>query len=95
MKKIRLSKGTEHDIVDIVALFCRYKSDVTAIVDGKEYNAKSIMSASVLKDSREVDITIAGVDEDQVEEEIKKYFVSDKVRGKKPGYRGKGKSRSG
>ena len=81
MKKIRLSKGTEHDIVDIVALFCRYKSDVTAIVDGKEYNAKSIMSASVLKDARKIDITIDGDDEDQVEEEINRKFISNKNEG--------------
>lgn len=81
MKKIQLRKGTEHDIVDLVAMLCRYNSDVTAIVDGEKYNAKSIMSASVLKDARKIDITIDGDDEDQVEEEINRKFISNKNEG--------------
>ncbi|MCR4690526.1 MAG: HPr family phosphocarrier protein [Lachnospiraceae bacterium] len=81
MKKIQLRKGTEHDIVDLVAMLCRYKSDVTAIVDGEKYNAKSIMSAYVLKDARKIDITIDGDDENQVEEEINRKFISNKNEG--------------
>ena len=65
MKKIHVKKNGWNG--SFVSSLCRFESRVTAIVDGKEYNAKSIMSSSRLMEADEMDIVIEGEDENQVE----------------------------
>jgi len=57
-----------------VAFACRFKSDVTAELYGREYNAKSIMSTMILESADEILFTITGPDEDEAEQAIREYF---------------------
>ena len=60
-----------------VTLACQFKSDITAEVFGKEYNAKSIMSTMVLEGADELVFTIDGADEEEAEKAIRGYYNGD------------------
>lgn len=56
--------------------FCKLKS--WQIIDGKTYNVKSIMSAIVINNAKELDLVIDGSDEKQLAEAVTKLFVLEK-----------------
>lgn len=59
---------------NIIPSLCHFESRVTAIIDEKEYNAKSIMSSSKMMEANEMDIVIEGEDENQVEKALRSLF---------------------
>ena len=69
MIRIHIKRGKWNG--NIISSLCHFESRVTAIVDGKEYNAKSIMSSSRLMEADEMDIVIEGEDENQVENALR------------------------
>lgn len=75
MKKITV-KNTRNSRAEIrfVTLACQFKSEITAELFGKEYNAKSIMSTMILEGAEEVVFMIDGPDEAEAEKAIKRYF---------------------
>lgn len=46
-----------------IALACGFKSEVSAVIDGEEINAKSIMKAPVIENAVEISFIINGEDE--------------------------------
>ena len=62
----------------IIKTISKYESIVTAVVCGKEYNAKSIMSSVVINDAESLNLYIEGKDEQQVYDAVNKLFVLEK-----------------
>ncbi len=79
MKKITV-KNTRNSRAEsrFVTLACQFKSEITAEVFDKEYNAKSIMSTMILEGADEVVLTIDGPDEAEAEKTIRGYYRGEK-----------------
>ncbi len=73
MKSVSICNGGNIDI-DIISTVIGFKSKITAYVDGKAYNAKSIMNVSVLKSATSIRFDIEGEDENAAENVIKLIF---------------------
>lgn len=54
----------------------KFESAVTAIIDGKEYNVKSIMSSVAINTADNLELVISGPDEKQAAETINNLFCS-------------------
>ena len=54
----------------------KFESAVTAIIDGKEYNAKSIMSSVIINSADSLDLVINGLDENQAADALNNLFSS-------------------
>ena len=61
----------------IISVVCGYESEVTAVVNGQKFNAKSIMNTPVIDHAENADFTITGVDEEKAEMAIKKLYDLD------------------
>ncbi|MCR4866640.1 MAG: HPr family phosphocarrier protein [Lachnospiraceae bacterium] len=74
MKRIHIKKVSgDNSLITVVS---KFESAVTAIVDGKEYNAKSIMSSVAINDADNLELVISGPDEKQAAETINNLFCS-------------------
>lgn len=75
MKKITIKNTRNYKAESrFVTLACQFKSDITAELFGREYNAKSIMSTMILESTDEIIFTIEGPDEEEAVKAIKGYF---------------------
>jgi len=75
MRKITVKNTREYKSESrFVTLACQFKSEITADLFGREYNAKSIMSTMVLEGADEVEFTIDGPDEEAAEKAIRGYY---------------------
>lgn len=75
MKKIIIKNTRDHKTGNrLVTLACQFRSEITAELFGKEYNAKSIMSTMILEGADEVVFTITGPDEEEAEKAIRGYY---------------------
>lgn len=59
----------------IIKTISRFESLVTAIIKGKEYNAKSIMYSVIINNAEKLDLYIEGKDEQKVYDALNKMFV--------------------
>jgi len=74
MKRIHIKKVSgDNSLITVVS---KFESAVTAIVDGKEYNAKSIMSSVAINAADNLELVISGPDEKQAAETINNLFCS-------------------
>lgn len=53
---------------------CGFSSNITLLTGERKYNAKSIMNVPLLNESEELYFIVAGLDENEVAEKIKKYY---------------------
>jgi len=67
-----LSKNSDRR--SITSAVCSFESEVTAVVNGQKYNAKSIMNTPVIDNAENIDFSIIGADEENVETAIKKLY---------------------
>lgn len=75
MKEIHIRNLTaENERRNIVSVVCGFESEVTAVVNGQKYNAKSIMNTPVIDHAENVDFVITGIDEEKAEMAIKKLY---------------------
>lgn len=58
----------------IISVACGYESEVTAVVNGQKFNAKSIMNTPMIDHVENIDFTIIGADEEKAEMAIKKLY---------------------
>ncbi len=54
----------------------KFESAVTAVIDGKEYNVKSIMSSVIINSADSLDLVINGPDENQAADTLNNLFSS-------------------
>ena len=59
---------------NFTALACGFKSEITALIEKKEVNAKSIMKASAIESASEIRFIINGEDEAEAANAISTYF---------------------
>lgn len=59
---------------NFIALACGFKSEVSAVIDGEEINAKSIMKAPAIEKAVEIDFIIKGEDAKEAADAIALYF---------------------
>ena len=70
MKRIHIKKVSgDNSLITVVS---KFESAVTAIIDGKEYNAKSIMSSVVINNAEIIELVVDGTDEKQAIDAINK-----------------------
>lgn len=75
MKKLQIKNTKCYKKEDrFVTLVCRFKSEITAELYGREYNAKSIMYTLLIESADEIIFTIEGEDEEEAVKAIKGYF---------------------
>ena len=74
MIKTNVKKASSDNSLIMAA--SKFESAVTAIIDGKEYNAKSIMSSVVINAADNLELVISGPDEKQAAETINNLFCS-------------------
>ena len=75
MKEIHIRNLTaKSDRGSIVSVVCGYESEVTAVVNGQKFNAKSIMNTPMIDHAENIDFTIIGADEEKAEMAIKKLY---------------------
>ena len=74
MIKTNVKKASSDNSLIMAA--SKFESAVTAIIDGKEYNAKSIMSSVVINAADNLELVISGPDEKQAAETINNLFSS-------------------
>lgn len=58
----------------IVSVVCGFESEITAVVSGQKFNAKSIMNTPMIDHAECIDFMIAGVDEEKAEKAVKKLY---------------------
>ena len=73
MKRIHIKKVSGDS--SLITAVSKFESAATAIIDGKEYNVKSIMSSVVINNTNELDLVIDGPDEKQLADEVRKLFA--------------------
>ena len=73
MKRIHIKKVSGDS--SLITAVSKFESAATAIIDGKEYNVKSIMSSVVINNANELDLVIDGPDEKQLADEVRKLFA--------------------
>jgi len=64
---------------NFIMLSCCFRSNITAVVEGKEGNAKSIMKAPTIETAEEIDFVIDGEDEVEASDAVRAYFENDKT----------------
>lgn len=75
MKKITVKNTRKYKAESrFVTLACQFKSEITAELFDREYNAKSIMSTMILESADEVVYTIDGPDEAEAIKAIRGYY---------------------
>ena len=74
MIKTNVKKASSDNSLIMAA--SKFESAVTAIIDGKEYNAKSIMSSVAINAADNLELVISGPDEKQAAETINNLFCS-------------------
>lgn len=75
MKKISIRKREyKKGISNITATICHFESQISAIVDGRTFNAKSIMNIPIIEKAGDIDFIIIGKDEEAAEIAIKKLY---------------------
>ena len=75
MREIHIRNLTpKNERSSIISVVCGFESEITAVVNGQKYNAKSIMNTPVIDHAESVDFTIMGGDEEKAEMAIKKLY---------------------
>ncbi len=75
MRKIHIQNLTAKNARgSIVSVVCGFESEITAVVNGRKFNAKSIMNTPMIDHAENIDFTIIGVDEEKAEMAIKKLY---------------------
>jgi len=77
MREIQIRKNSKNQGKRIAAAVCGYESEVFAVINGKKYNAKSIMNMPVMEQAEIIDFLISGEDEEIVERAIMKLYGLD------------------
>lgn len=74
MIRINVKKASgDNSLIMAVSMF---ESAVTAVIDGKEYNAKSIMCSVIINSADSLDLAINGPDEKQAADALNSLFSS-------------------
>ena len=75
MREIHIRNLTaKNESGSIISVVCGFESEITAVVNGQKFNAKSIMNTPVIDHATNIDFTIVGVDEEKAEMAIKKLY---------------------
>ena len=74
MIRINIKKASGDN--SLIMAVSKFESAVTAVIDGKEYNAKSIMSSVIIKSAVSLDLVINGPDESQAADALNNLFFS-------------------
>ncbi len=69
MIRINIKKASGDN--SLIMAVSKFESAVTAVIDGKEYNVKSIMSSVAINAADNLELVISGPDEKQAAETIK------------------------
>lgn len=64
----------ENERGSIISVVCGFESEITAVVNGQKFNAKSIMNTPMIDHAESIDFTIIGADEEKAEMAIKKLY---------------------
>ncbi|MEE3496826.1 MAG: HPr family phosphocarrier protein [Butyrivibrio sp.] len=74
MIRINVKKASSDNSLIMAA--SKFESAVIAIIDGKEYNSKSVMSSVAINATDNLELVISGPDEKQAAETINNLFCS-------------------
>lgn len=75
MREIHIRNLTaKNERGSIISVVCGFESEVTAVVNGQKFNAKSIMNTPMIDHAENIDFTIIGADEEKAEIAIKKLY---------------------
>lgn len=75
MREIHIRNLTaKNESGSIISVVCGFESEITAVVNGQKFNAKSLMNTPAIDHAESVDFTIMGVDEEKAEMAIKKLY---------------------
>ena len=75
MREIHIRNLTpKNERSSIISVVCGFECEITAVVNGQKFNAKSIMNTPVIDHAESVVFTIMGADEEKAEMAIKKLY---------------------
>lgn len=74
MIRINVKKASGDN--SLIMAVSKFESAVTAVIDGKEYNVKSIMSSVIINSADSFDLVINGPDENQAADALNNLFSS-------------------
>ena len=74
MIRINVKKASGDN--SLIMTVSKFESAVTAVIDGKEYNVKSIMSSVIINSADSLDLVINGPDENQAADALNNLFSS-------------------
>ena len=74
MIRINVKKASGDN--SLIMAVSKFESAVTAVIDGKEYNVKSIMSSVIINSADSLDLVINGSDENQAADALNNLFSS-------------------
>lgn len=75
MREIHIRNLTaKNERGSIISVVCGFESEITAVVNGQKFNAKSIMNTPVIDHAENIDFSIVGADEEKAEMAIKKLY---------------------
>jgi len=74
MIRINVKKASGDN--SLIMAVSKFESAVTAVIDGKEYNVKSIMSSVIINSADSLDLVINGPDENKAADALNNLFSS-------------------